>query len=275
MTTTRLVIGLGLILLTSGSSWAQKSKNNQEKKDDQKVNAAQQDVKQAQDKLRDAERDRDKAQAAKREADVELKSAGAKLKKTRDQVESKLEKENKVESALADQLAAQQAYDRAKEPVLTALKAKPEHQAAVKAADAARAKIKDIRGNLLLAEAERTRQLSDASLATLLPSKLEQVAVDADPAAKDAKAKLTTAADKVAALREKIRKAVESDGEIKAAQKVFDQAKLADDKAKDKLATEVRQAAEAAQKLAREQARLAQAKAQDKANDGKNKKNKK
>lgn len=270
MKTTWLVVGLGLFLCMTGSAWAQKGKNNQEKKDDQKVAAAERDVAEARDKLQDAEKELKKAQDAKRDAGAELKAAGAKLKKTRDQVETQLEKEHKIESALADQSAAQQAYDKAKEPVIAAVKTTVEHQAAIKSAEVAQAKIKDIKGNLLLAEAERRKQLSDASLATLLPSKLEQAAVDADPAAKDAKAKLATAAEKVAALREKIRKAVESNGEIKTAQKVFDQAKLADDKAKDKLATEARQAADAAQKLAREQAQLAQAKAADKKNDGKN-----
>lgn len=270
----RLVAGFVVIQFAANPAWAQKGKNNQERRDNQRVAAAEQDVKHAQEKLRDAERDLDKAQSAKRDSASELKSVTAKLKKTRDQVAAKLEQEFKIDSALADQSAAQQVYDKAKEPILTALKAKPEYQAALKAAEQARTKIKDIKLDLTIAESERKKQLSDASLATLAPNKLEQAAIDADSAAKDAKAKLSAASEKVAALREKIRKVIEADGEIKSAQAAFDKAKATDDKAQDKLAAEQKQLTEAQQKLAREQAQLAQAKLADKKNDGKNNKNK-
>ncbi len=257
-----------------------KGKNNkndaaQEKKDDQKIKNEKEDVKQAQDKLKEDQKDLQDAQKVLAEAENKEKAARQKLDETRKRIESKHEKTAGVDQTLADQEVAKKAYDEAAAPVLKTLKAKPEYQAAAKKVAEAEARLKSVRADESLSADAKRKEIALASKDKLATSELEQIALEGDPSAKSARAKLADAQDRVNQLRAKLRNLIDDDPEIKSSLQAMRAAADASEIAGQKMQRIRDKIAADAAKLAREQQQVKQAEAGDKANDNKNKNNKK
>jgi hypothetical protein len=233
----------------------------QERRDNQRVNAARDDVEEAQKKLAEESRE-------VREAVVELVKAQAaaaesaqEVAGTRTAVEQRHGERAGLDRALEAAGQAQAAYDAAAKPILTSLHATEKYQAARKTADEARARSQ--------AAADYDPKVLEMVLA---PTNMERDALTADSTAAKLKAALDERLGRVAAARTAVREAVENDSEVGKALGRLDRAKDAVDRAERKLADERAKALAAVRKLAQEQAQLRQAIANDKKNDGNNKK---
>lgn len=225
-----------------GQPSAASSKKQQDRKD----------VDEAREKFKQEEQQLDAMRREQRDAETALRAATTNLKKVRDQVQLRLERELKLTQALAAEAGAQKSFDDTKRPVLEKLQSKPEYQASLRAAEQARARMKDLRQDLGRTEDERARLLSRETLLTLEPGKLEHAAYDTDPKTKDAHDKLLESQQNVAALREKVKEAVENDSDVTAAQKSLDQAQETAQAAKTGVEKQERQVEQAKHQLERE-----------------------
>lgn len=267
---------LVLTLTLDWSSCFAQNKNNRdlarERKDDQKIKDAKEDVKEAQDKLKDDQKALQDAQKAVAEAEAKEKTARQKLDEIRKRIESKAESGSGIDKALAAQEAARKTFDEAAAPVLKTLKGTPAYQAAAKKAAGADARLKTIRADESLSIEAKRRELVLASKDKLATSELEQAALEADPSAKSARAKLADAQDRVNQIRAKIRNQIDSNPEIQSSLQAMRSAAEATEIAGQKMQRIRDKIAADNAKLTREQQQVKQAEAADKANDNKNKK---
>lgn len=266
-------------LLLSASPSLANNKNNkgksaQEKKDDQKIENEKKDVKQAQDKLKDDQKDLQDAQKVLADAEGKEKAARQKLDEVRKRIEAKHEKTSGIEKALADQDAAKKAYDEAAAPVLKALKAKPEYQAAAKNVADAEARLKTLRADEGLSADAKRKEIAQASKDKMATGDLELTALEADSSAKSARAKLADAQDRVNQIRAKTRNLIDTDSEIKSSLQAMRTSAEATEIAGQKMQRIRDKIAADSAKLGREIQQVKQAEAADKANDAQDKANK-
>ena len=250
-----------------------KNKNNaaQEKKDDQTIKNEKEDVKQAQDKLKDDQKDLQDAQKVVAEAEAKEKAARQKLDEARKRIEAKHAKTSGIDQALAEQDAAKKVYDEAAAPVLKALKAQPEYQAAANKVAEAEARLKAIRADEGLSADAKRKEIAQASKDKMATSELEQIALEGDSAAKSARAKLADAQDRVNQLRAKLRNQIDADPEIKSSLQAMRATAEGSETAGQKMQRIRDKIAADTTKLGRELQQVKQAEAADKANDNKNK----
>lgn len=271
-------VSLALAFTLNMFSCFAQNKNNRdlarERKDDQKIKDAKEHVKEAQDKLKDDQKVLQDAQKAVADAEAKEKAARQRLDEIRKRIEAKAESGSGLDKSLAAQDAAKKTFDEAAAPVLRTLKETPAYQAAAKKVADADARLKAIRADESLSAEAKRRELVQASKDKLATNELEQTALEADPSAKSARAKLADTQDRVNQIRAKIRNQIDADPEIKSSLQTMRSAAEATEVAgqkmqriRDKIATDLA-------KLAREQQQVKQAEVADKANDAQDKANK-
>lgn len=265
---------LGFGLLVSPTLADNKGKSAQEKRDDQKIKDAKEDVKEAQDKLKDDQKVLQDAQKVVADAEAKEKAARQRLDEIRKRIETKAESGSGLDKSLATQEAAKKTFDEAAAPVLKTLKETPAYQVAAKKVADADARLKSLRADESLSAEAKRRELVQASKDKLATNELEQTALEADPSAKSARAKLADAQDRVNQIRAKIRNQIDADPEIKSSLQTMRSAAEATEVAGQKMQRIRDKIAADLAKLAREQQQVKQAEAADKANDAQDKANK-
>lgn len=261
---------LACVAVTAGTNTAFADKNPK-KSDQKKVQAEQRDVAEARDDLQELQKDLKEAGGRRIKSEAAQRTAAQHIKKVTGELEAKHEVSAGLTKARDAQKVAQEAFDTASAPVLAASKAKPEYQAAVDAAKAASARLKALREDKSLSDADRKKQTSESTQAVFRPSQLEQAALEADPAAKAAREKLTKAGEAVQAARKKVDAAVEKDPALIAAKADLEKAKKDIAAAVQEIERTQQKIAAAQQKLTRESQQLLQQKAQADKNKKKNK----
>jgi hypothetical protein len=257
----RIISPLLVLLLTTLAVADNKPKGSQERRDNQRVNAARDDVAEAQRKLVEESQDVREAAAALVKANAAASDVARQVAEARAAAEQRHGERVGLERAIEVVAAAQAAVDAASKPVLDALRARPEFVEAQRAAAAARAKL----------EAGDPPDAAALRETVLVPSRLEREALAADAESARTKESLNRELEKVAALRTSIRDAVESDSDTAKALGRLKAAKDVVEKAEQHLAEERRRALAAIIKLNQERAQLQQAVNQDRKNDGNNK----
>lgn len=247
---------------------------NQEKKDNEKVRDAQKDVSQAREKLNDAQQELRRVERELDQAEAKEKAAVRGIQAAREKAEERLGKTIGYDRALVDQKEAQVAFDRLKAPLIAALRERPDYRAALDKADAAMEKLRTLRMNTTISDDDRKSQHTELTKLTSAPSAMEQVAIAEDETASAAKKRLGELQEKVAALKERLRKEVDSESDVRSAKGEAEKAQNALKRARDAAIKERRQFAQAEQNLAEKQAHLQKAQAQDRKNDGKKGKDK-
>ena len=252
-----------LTLAMSAKSIADDKPNNngQERRDNQRVNAARDDVEEAQKKLVEESRDVREALAELVKAQDVAAVSAKEVAKTRAAAEQRHSERAGLDRAQEAAGTAQAAYDKVAKPILRTLHATEKYQAALKTADEARAKSQ--------AGADHDPNVLKTVLA---PTNMEREALAADATAAKLKASLDECFKRVAAAQTAVREAVERDSDVSQALERLGRAKGVVDQAERKLAGERAKALAAVRKLAQEQAQLRQAITNDKKNDDKNKK---
>lgn len=263
--TRMLLVALSLVVGTAVAA-----DQAQERKDDDRI-------RKAEAALKDARGDLDKAEAELKKAAEHVKKAGAEknaatvaVKKARDAAIAKQDESPAIRAALADQKKAQEEYSRVVEPLLKTVRASAEHQTAVKAAEAARARLRGLGGNVGQADAE----IAAFNQAMHEPAKIEKQAIAGDSSARAVDATLDAAQKKLNELRDKARDLVEKDPQLQKAVKELSAADRELDQAQAHASTKQRQVAQHRAEVNKKQDAVGDAKAADKRND-KNNKNKK
>ena len=198
-----------------GSVVAQNRTNNSP----QQIPELQADVEKARGEFDELQKQMQAATSRRQKAEVVQREAGPKIKKLTTELERKHEIAVGMNQIRAAQKIAQEAFDRVSAPVLKTVQSSADYKAAAEAAKSASARLKTLRDDKSLSDAERGKLSAEASQAMLRPGQLEQTAVEANPQAKAARAKLVAAEEAVQAARKKVDDAIESDptmAEIKA-----------------------------------------------------------
>lgn len=253
---------LSLCLLPSTIAVAAKP-NSQEKRDDQRVNAARNDVAEAQRKLAEESKDVREAAAALQKALAEAAQEAKRVSESRLESERRIAQREGLDAEQAAVLEARTRFESASRPVLDRLQATAEYQAAKAAAAAARGKL----------EAGDPPDAAALREAMFVPGKLEQAALSADTETSKLRTAMDERAKRLAELRTRIHEAVDSDSDVRRGLERLIAAKAVAEKAERTLAAERARALAAIVKLQQEEAQLRQAISQDKKNDQKNKKN--
>lgn len=248
-------------------------KSNAQKKDERRENEAvrkaRQDVKDAQDAETAAERSSRKAADELKAAERSLVRAARQLQSLRESLEDKYAEAAGLAEARRAVEAAQRDYQSAGQPILQRLKETAKYQAAVAAAKEA-----DQRMIKLRAESDgdfetNRKELAEAARLKLVPGRLEREALDADAALKSERTRVVATEAAIATIRKDVDRAIEKDPALKAAAERIEQARQAVSAARRNADREERQLADARQKLAREQQDLQQKIAADRRDDNK------
>lgn len=245
-----------------------------QKQDEQRENEA---VRKAQDQLNEVQKDLKKAESGLREAQQHIQravaqrqSAASALQKTIDRLEGVHADLTGLTAARRTLKAVQAEFDEKAKPVRKGLESQADFQAAQQALARAKSALQPADDDVT---ADRKQLAKDYATAQAKVRALEQAAFRRD-------AELTALQDKIN-LREKqvqlavdnFEKAVERDGDLKAARKAFDDAKAAENHAEDARLKAAREVAAARSKAAQATLQLQQKKLQDARDDnrGKNK----
>ncbi len=275
-----VVAACGLLGLALTAPAIADNKNNnknsaQEKKDDARVKAEQQDLQKAK---QDAEREEQHLRAAQKdlaEAQAKVKAAGRAEQEARESIEAKQERVVGIDKALAKQEDAKKAYELAAQPVIATLKDSPTYKTIKARAEAAHEELKKIRSNSDLSYEERRRLEAAASQRALAASDAERTALNANPTVKPLKEKLDAAQEVVAELRAKIKAVVDADPSVKSAHQHTEKAREVVEAAQAKVNQASQKAGAARAKYAKEAGDVSRAVAADRANDNKGKSNNK
>ncbi|MBC7817447.1 MAG: hypothetical protein IAG10_11200 [Planctomycetaceae bacterium] len=239
-------------------------KSDAERRQDERVKGQKKDVKKAQNHVADEVKDLTKAQQALRQAEAKEREARHSLEEARTRVEAQHKGSLGFDKALEEQTQAKQDFDDAKAPVLQALKAQPEYQAAQERVAAAKVRSKALKEDSSLSEEARQKALAEASRDMLAVSELEQSAFDAELKLKPQRDNLANIRTRVANLHAKLKDAVEADSEVKSGLRALRNAMQQTALAKAEVAKESQELAGDQAKLSKEQAQLNNAKVKDK-----------
>ena len=180
--------------------------------------ALQNQARQLQDQLRKSTEELQKAGDAAQRAAAKKKEAGHSVKQARDAAEKELEQKLNIPTAMQEQQSAKDVYELAKVPVLKTLHESAEYKAAVKAADVAHAKIREIREQANLSPKEKLDKIVQQNAITLELGHLEHKAIQANPKAKEAADHFKATSDKLFELKKRLQKDVEEDAGLASAQ---------------------------------------------------------
>ena len=245
------------------------AQKNDEKRENEAVHKAQQDVKAAQAAETAAERSAKKAIDELRSAERELVQAASNLKKVREDLEEKHAESAGLTAARKNAESARMAYESAGKPVLQRLAETAKHKQAVAAAKEAEQRLARLRNDSDGNADDRIKQSAEAARIKLVPGQLERGALDAESSLKPHRDKLTAAEVAVVAARKTADRAIDKDPALKGATDKVERAKEAVASARRNAGQEEKQLVAARQKLAREQQDLQQKIAADKRDDNK------
>lgn len=218
----------GCLLLTT-PVWGQKNNRNKqdEQRENQRVAAAQKDVKNGQSELNEAEQKLRSLMRALGGLEAAATKARSELRETRERVADQMAKAMGIEAALAkvkDTKAALAAYAQ---PVLEKLHLTDDWKAAKKLAVDSKTDLEQLRENVQLPEDERRAKLDELTKLILRPAELDRLAVLETEEGK----RLSNQVNEALAAVEKIRRAipdekVEKHPEVVQAHKAVDKAEL-------------------------------------------------
>ena len=260
---------------------AQKTGNKQtpaQKRDEQRENEA---VRNAQNHLTDVQKDLKQAEADLREAQQAVRQAvqnrqkaATALQKTLDRLEGEHADLTGLTATRRSLKTLQTEFEEKAAPVRKTLETRADYQAAQSALTKAKAALKpadDDNGDV-----DRKQLAKDHLAATAKVRELEQTAFHNDPGLAALQSKVDLAEKQWHMANDKFEKAVERDGDLKAARKAFENAKIAEEKSEQAVSKEARGLASVRVKAAQATQQLQQKKLQDARDDNRNKpKNKK
>jgi len=265
---------VAIALLSSDAVAVQKgnaSNAGKERRDNAKVQNERQDINEAEEKIQADLKELRAAEAeSKKSAEAFTNSSKAK-NETIDRLEKTLGEKLGILMANEAQRVAQLAYDEASKPLLEAMKTNPKYMPAIEKAGQASVILKSLATEPQQDESLRKQQQTQAASnmaewRNTLSSYLASIS-ELNPA----REKVASSQKKVAELRAQLKQLVDSHPDLKASEKERLQAKDANEKDEQKVATLRRKAASDQSKLMAEKTQLAKAIAQDKQNDGQNK----
>jgi len=248
--------------ISSGFSLAEDQKrsnrNADERRENQQVKNAKEDVEAAEKKLRSDQGLLAKAQTERGKIVAELKSLKQATDNLRDKLETQFGKALGWPQAHSEQQSAQEAYDKAAEPVLAKLKASPEYTAISQKLADAQAELEglsteDGRQKIKQKIAEAQKQLGDLQNRELL----------AVPAVKQAQQALLAAQKRLQEIRSKIDPQLQASDAWKAAEKNWQQTRQRLEQSEARILEMQRKLASDQAKLANERSELARAKQRD------------
>jgi hypothetical protein len=245
-----------------------------EARENERVDRARKSVREAEEQVQDRQKG---AVAAAKDLDaarLELRRREAALKKLREELQDRSERDEHLPALLAERAQTQEAFDKLAKPIVAGLKNSSEFVSAQ--ADAARAltELQQVRGT---AAANATTPdggtVGQALLKrTLRPAELEQAAIDAAPAARDARRKLQELQDRIAAVRKRVADAVDRAPEALNAQQELEQSQRDVDKFERTAIAARQKLDDAVAKLQREKQELSRAIEADRKDSNKGKK---
>ena len=272
------VLSFGILLTVGPSaSAAQNNKNNNqndERRENEAVQKAQQDVNAAEKSLRDVEKSAKQAAEKVRDAERDQSKATGHLQKLRDDLEAKHADLLELTEAKRTLNTARAAYEKAGAPILKAVVESDKYKAAVEAAKNADRRLATVREDQEGDASDRLKQMTELSKTKLVPGQMEREALDAESSLSPQRTELKAAEATAAKAHEAVEKAVEKDPALKSAKDAFEKAKDHVVAARHESAKEARQMTDARQKLTREQQNLQQKINADRKDDNKPKKNK-
>ena len=269
-----LLSSVAIALLSSDAVAVQKgnaSNSARERKDNVKVQNERQDINEAEEKIQADLKELRAAEAESKKSAAAFADSSKAKNETIDRLEKTLGEKLGIPRANESQRVAQLAYDEASKPWMEAMKTNPKYMPAIEKAGQASVILKSLatepQQDESLRKQQQTQAASDmAEWRSTLSSYLASIS-ELNPT----REKVASSQKKVAELRAQLKQQVDSHPDLKASEKERLQAKDANEKDEQKVATLRRKAASDQSKLMAEKSQLAKAIAQDKQNDGQNK----
>lgn len=263
-----VVASFALLLGASGptaprAADTDRSRRLDEQREDAAVRKAQEEFKESQQQVRSAQQSLQRSQGAFRKAEAERKAAGVALQRTIDRLEEEHAESAGLNAARDALKECRAAFKEAAEPILAAVRRMPAYQAAEAQLAAATETLAPE------AEGDREEAARSAAAARATMRDLERAATDADPRLEPLDARVVSAETKLEAARTRFDKAVEMDGDLKAARSAFAAAKTAEEKAEAALVRDNRELLAARSRLARAEQSLQAKKRADQRDDNK------
>jgi hypothetical protein len=265
-----------LSLISQSYADANKKNNNaqQERRDTQKVDAARQDVSEAEKKFKADAKELDGAAAEVRKAQVNLTEAKKNLDAVNPQTERTLGDKLGIPAAVEEQRKAQLAYEQYSKPLIASMRTNPKYAALAQRAEAAEKSLKELAANSELDIAAKQSLQSAASKELSDWRYAIDNFLSASTDIKPHKDRLTAAQTKLTELRSQMKKQFDNHPDPRKAEKQYTQAKADKDKAEKQLAALQQKLGNERNKIAAEKAQLSKAIMQDKKNDQNNRNNK-
>jgi hypothetical protein len=238
-----VVVALASLVFAQKPDNKGKGRNNDEKRENQRVDEARDALQSARQALQQAERDVDKAEQ-------EFKTAARHVQSVEAAARAKHADDPPVARAKDARVAAKAGFERLQQPLLENLQATGEYQAAVQQASAARKRLEEMRGETTLTVEERARKVKEQQQLAGKPALLEQAVIDADPDAKAAQEQLKLADHAFARANQARDEKIEQDPELKQARSKFEAAKRNREKLQAAVVRARQQAEQASQRLA-------------------------
>jgi hypothetical protein len=260
-------------MFSASPTWADqngKKPSAQEKKDAQRIQEAKKDLSEAQKKMQGDIKVMRGAEAEAKKSFEAIATAKKAMDETTSRIERWISQNLGIPEAIEAQRSLQSAYDEAAKPLIASMKTNPKYMPLVERASKAEALLKSLPNNTEIDEATRKQQQSAAAkemsdLRATVSTYLESLSELKYP-----KEKLVTAQNKLAELRQQLKKQLEAHPDVQAAKKKWEKSKDDHDKELQQLAAARRKAVADESKIIAERAQLAKANMQDKMNDAKN-----
>ncbi|MFA6546514.1 MAG: hypothetical protein WCS99_19010 [Limisphaerales bacterium] len=195
------------------------SAQGQKGKQSQSSQQARQELDAAKEKLAAAGKDLGKAERELDKAEAAHLAAQAKTQKARQAAFAEHGRKDRLPGAIAQRDAALRAVDAAQVALTKGIRAQSDHQAAVKEAGKASARLLEVREDSSLSDEKKKDLASDLSKTIRRPAEMEHERIDADPNILELRAKAAEAGRQLASVQARAQKEAEEDSDVKAAVK--------------------------------------------------------
>ncbi len=196
---------------------AQSSKGKQSQTPQQ----AKQELDAAQKKLAEANRELTKAEGEAQKADASYQASLAKVQKARQTATAAIGGKLGLPAALAQRDAALRAVDAAQKTLSKEIRAQSDYQEAAKEAEKANVRFGEVRDDTKLADDKRKELIVELSKTIRHPVEIERERIEADANIKQLRTAAAEAGKQAGAIQAEVQKAVEDDGDVKAALQAF------------------------------------------------------
>lgn len=271
---------LWIVLLAVPGSFAsaQNNKNNknnaQERKDDQRVQNAREDVNEIEKRLQADLKELKSADGELRKLHEKIVDAKKEVDAVRKKTEQDVAYKLRINETIEEQKKAQAAYDEASKPLIESMKTNPKYSELAKRADAAEKTLKELNARTDVDDTTRQHLQSQSSKELADWRYNVKNFLDTAPELKAQREKLAAVQAKLADSRHHLKLQVDAHADVRNAEKKYDKAKQDEDKAKTAFASKKQKVMADQSKLAAEKAQLSKAMYQDKQNNNNNKNNK-